>query len=277
MSTAVGAVVALDPDDRQDAVVRQRCRRARTGRARRAAAPRGASPTGPTARDARIVTNVGANLVALNAKTGKRYADFGENGQVDLTQGLRAADHRLALEQRTARRQGRHRRRPASRRRQPTSSTSARARRRRCRPTMSAATTCAPASCCGRSTSCRARASSATTRGSTTRGPTPATAAPGRCISADEELGYVYLPFEEATGDYYGGTRPGNNLFAESDRRASTRRPASASGTSRPCITVSGTTTFPPRRSSPTSPSTAAASRRSRRCRSRRSSTCSIA
>jgi quinoprotein glucose dehydrogenase len=35
-------------------------------------------------------------------------------------------------------------------------------------------------------------------------------------ISADEELGYVYMPFEEATGDYYGGTRPGNNLFAES-------------------------------------------------------------
>ena len=35
-------------------------------------------------------------------------------------------------------------------------------------------------------------------------------------ISADEALGYVYLPFEEATGDYYGGTRPGTNLFAES-------------------------------------------------------------
>ena len=33
-------------------------------------------------------------------------------------------------------------------------------------------------------------------------------------ISADEELGYVYLPFETATGDYFGGTRPGNNLFA---------------------------------------------------------------
>jgi quinoprotein glucose dehydrogenase len=39
-------------------------------------------------RDARIVTNVGANLVALNAKTGKRYPDFGENGQVDLTKGF---------------------------------------------------------------------------------------------------------------------------------------------------------------------------------------------
>ena len=35
-------------------------------------------------------------------------------------------------------------------------------------------------------------------------------------LSGDEELGYVYLPTEEATGDYYGGTRPGNNLFAES-------------------------------------------------------------
>jgi len=35
-------------------------------------------------------------------------------------------------------------------------------------------------------------------------------------LSADEDLGYVYLPFEEATGDYYGGTRPGNNLYAES-------------------------------------------------------------
>jgi quinoprotein glucose dehydrogenase len=35
-------------------------------------------------------------------------------------------------------------------------------------------------------------------------------------MAADEELGYVYLPIETPTGDYYGGTRPGNNLFAES-------------------------------------------------------------
>ena len=35
-------------------------------------------------------------------------------------------------------------------------------------------------------------------------------------FSADEELGYVYLPVESATGDYYGGHRPGNNLFAGS-------------------------------------------------------------
>jgi len=34
-------------------------------------------------------------------------------------------------------------------------------------------------------------------------------------MSADPELGYVYLPIEAATGDIYGGHRPGANLFAE--------------------------------------------------------------
>jgi quinoprotein glucose dehydrogenase len=34
-------------------------------------------------------------------------------------------------------------------------------------------------------------------------------------ISVDEELETVYLPVEAATGDYYGGARPGDNLFAE--------------------------------------------------------------
>src|ERR1700730_8514880 len=35
-------------------------------------------------------------------------------------------------------------------------------------------------------------------------------------ISADEELGLVYLPVETPSSDYYGGHRPGNNLYAES-------------------------------------------------------------
>ena len=34
--------------------------------------------------------------------------------------------------------------------------------------------------------------------------------------AADEELGYVYLPLSTPTNDYYGGHRPGDNLFAES-------------------------------------------------------------
>ena len=47
-------------------------------------------------------------------------------------------------------------------------------------------------------------------------------------ISVDEELGLAYLPVESATGDYFGGHRPGTNLFAESlvavDLRTGQRR-----------------------------------------------------
>ena len=35
-------------------------------------------------------------------------------------------------------------------------------------------------------------------------------------MTVDENLGIAYLPVEIPTGDYYGGHRPGNNLFAES-------------------------------------------------------------
>ena len=35
-------------------------------------------------------------------------------------------------------------------------------------------------------------------------------------MAVDEELGMVYLPVETPSSDFYGGHRPGNNLFAES-------------------------------------------------------------
>ena len=35
-------------------------------------------------------------------------------------------------------------------------------------------------------------------------------------ITVDEEAGLVYLPVETPTSDFYGGHRPGNNLFGES-------------------------------------------------------------
>ena len=35
-------------------------------------------------------------------------------------------------------------------------------------------------------------------------------------LAADEKLGLIYVPVEDATGDYYGGHRPGNNLFSSS-------------------------------------------------------------
>jgi quinoprotein glucose dehydrogenase len=34
-------------------------------------------------------------------------------------------------------------------------------------------------------------------------------------LSADPELGYVYVPLEAPTGDFYGGHRRGNNLFSQ--------------------------------------------------------------
>ena len=35
-------------------------------------------------------------------------------------------------------------------------------------------------------------------------------------FSADDELGYVYLPISSSTNDMYGGHRPGSNLFSQS-------------------------------------------------------------
>ncbi|MDE3198370.1 MAG: c-type cytochrome, partial [Acidobacteriota bacterium] len=35
-------------------------------------------------------------------------------------------------------------------------------------------------------------------------------------MTVDEKLGLAYLPIESPTGDYYGGHRPGNDLFGES-------------------------------------------------------------
>jgi quinoprotein glucose dehydrogenase len=35
-------------------------------------------------------------------------------------------------------------------------------------------------------------------------------------ITVDPELGLVYLPVEDPTSDYYGGERPGNNLYGDS-------------------------------------------------------------
>jgi quinoprotein glucose dehydrogenase len=34
------------------------------------------------------------------------------------------------------------------------------------------------------------------------------------CISADESLGYVYIPLTAPTAAYFGGFRPGDNLFS---------------------------------------------------------------
>ena len=35
-------------------------------------------------------------------------------------------------------------------------------------------------------------------------------------FSADEKLGYVYVPLSAPSNDYYGGARPGNDLYSDS-------------------------------------------------------------
>ena len=64
-------------------------------------------------------------------------------------------------------------------------------------------------------------------------------------MSADPELGLVYIPTNGPTIDYYGGFQPGDNLFGTSHHRARRRRPASGGGTTRWSTTTSGTTTRP--------------------------------
>ena len=65
-------------------------------------------------------------------------------------------------------------------------------------------------------TDSQAAASSATTRGSRRSAEHNGNTGAWAQMSADLELGLVYVPVEMPTGDYYGGNRPGNTLFAES-------------------------------------------------------------
>ena len=76
-------------------------------------------------------------------------------------------------------------------------------------------------------------------------------------MSADDALGYVYLPFSPPANDFYGGERHGDNLFAEVSS-VWRRRPGGACGTSSSSATGSGTTTSRRHRISSTSPSAAA-------------------
>ena len=80
------------------------------------------------------------------------------------------------------------------------------------------------------------------------------------------------LPIAGPAANYYGGDRPGNNLFGNSIVAVDATR-ASTSGISRPCITTSGTSTCPRRPGWSTSSKTAGRFPRSRL--SARAATCS--
>ena len=166
-------------------------------------------------KDSRIITNVGSNLVALNAKTGQRYPDFGEMGQVDLLKGFE---------------------RPITGWRSSSGPIVV-------KDVIVVGGVPSPATdILNEKTRAPKEMPPDDIRGYDVRtgkhlwtfNVVPRKGEFGNdtwlndswtysgnsgvwsLMSADEELGYVYLPFETATGDYYGGTRPGNNLFAES-------------------------------------------------------------
>jgi quinoprotein glucose dehydrogenase len=214
MSTGVGVVTALDPATGKTIWNDTLPPRPDGQGPTRGGATRGLAYW-TDGRDARIVTNVGSSLVALNARTGKRYADFGENGQVDLTKGFE---------------------RPITGWRWSSGPMVV-------KDVIVVAGVPAPATDILNE---KARAPKEMPPGDVrgydvrtgrllwTFHVVPRKGEVGNetwlndswtysgnsgvwsLLSADEELGYVYLPTEEATGDYYGGTRPGNNLFAES-------------------------------------------------------------
>jgi quinoprotein glucose dehydrogenase len=214
MSSAVGAVTALDPITGKtvwfDAL---------PPRADGQGLSRGASTRGiaywTDGRDARILANVGTNLVAVNAKTGKRYADFGENGQVDLLKGferpitgwrwssgpLVVKDVIVIAGVPAPATDILNERAKAPKEMPPDDVRGYDVRTGKLLWTFHVVPRKGEF---GNETWLNDSWTYSGNSGSWS------------LISGDDDLGYVYLPFEEATGDYYGGTRPGNNLFAES-------------------------------------------------------------
>ena len=80
----------------------------------------------------------------------------------------------------------------------------------------SAATTCAPARSCGQFHTIPQEGEFGNDTWENGSWRYTGGANPWGSLTADPELGYVYVPTGTPTNDYYGGHRPGSNLFAES-------------------------------------------------------------
>ena len=216
VSTALGTVAALDAATGEvvwfDPLPE--------GVGRRGGASRGVAYwSDSTSDDARVIAVVGSTLVALNARTGTRYDDFGDGGEVDLTQGY---DTRSVSEfvwrsaplvvndvvvVGSANTDFVNETMPARKEMPPGD---VRGFNVRTGEQLWIFHTVPQEGEVGNDTWLTGpnedRASWEYT-GNTNMWAWP---------SGDEELGYVYLPLSTPTNDYYGGHRPGDNLFAES-------------------------------------------------------------
>src|SRR5688572_7455121 len=162
--------------------------------------------------DERVLAIVGTHLVALNARTGKRYPTFGDGGQVDLRKGYRRAFERYRWAG------------------QPTIVRDVAVVGSSVNDVLSATQRSSVEGEPGDVRGFDVRTGKLLWTFHTI--PVPGEfgnetwlkdswAYTGHTnvwswMSADEELGYVYLPLTTPTNDWYGGQRPGNNLFAES-------------------------------------------------------------
>jgi quinoprotein glucose dehydrogenase len=140
--------------------------------------------------DERVIMLTGhASMIALDARTGQPIESFGDKGWVDLTQGLSRAPFPRWIYGNTS---------------PPVI----------VRDVIVVGSSIVDYPLVGglpRGDVWRPRSSS-TNRSPRSRGPLRQ----GRTLmSADEELGYVYLPFSTPANDYYGGHRHGDNLFGE--------------------------------------------------------------
>jgi quinoprotein glucose dehydrogenase len=215
MSSGVGAVVALD---------------AATGKVvwfdvppheEGKAPPRAGSTRGvaywANGRDSRIFATNGPNLIALNAKTGKRYSDWGTNGTIDLAKvgydrggitGYRNSSSPIVVRDvvvvagvAAPATDYLNERQKATKEGPPGDIRGFDARTGKLLWTFHVVPR--PGEF-GADTWLNGSASYSGGSGAWS------------LLSADDELGYVYLPLETATSDYFGGARPGDHLFAES-------------------------------------------------------------
>jgi quinoprotein glucose dehydrogenase len=211
MSTGIGAVAALDPGTGKVVWHDQAPASADGGLRAGSAANRGMAYWADGS-DTRIITLVGPYLVALDAKTGKRVPGFGDRGEVDLRIGLSRAFDGYSW----------------------------RSSPLVIRNVVIVGSVVGDINSAQRPV--RMEAPPGDVRGYDVRTgkllwtfrtiPRPGQfgneswlndswAYTGHVnvwgtMSGDEELGHVYLPLTTPTNDWYGGHRPGANLFAES-------------------------------------------------------------
>ncbi len=160
---------------------------------------------------ARLLLGTGdAYLIAVDARTGTLDPSFGTAGRVDLDGRRGAGNPRNDILQLVGanRLPGRRDRRGQRARRADDEGMAARA--------TSPGSTCAPAGGCGRFRSIPEKGTFGHDTWSGDAAEYTGSTNVWTTMSADEALGLVYLPFGTPTNDFYGGHRPGANLFAES-------------------------------------------------------------